>query len=142
MAASSQSGSEDEISGINVVPLVDIMLVLVIILMVTAEFSRYRTIPIRLPNINAASMKSEPQKVNLTLKQDGRIFWNDKPLPSQEVLTARLQAQKQVQPQLAVILRAEGTVRYEDILKLLDRVKEAGVVKVGLAVGTKDGPSK
>ncbi len=138
MAGGAQQ-SEDEISGINVVPLVDIMLVLVIILMVTAEFSKYRTVPIRLPNINAASMKREPQKVNITLKEDGRIFWNDKPLPSLEVLRPRLQAQKQVQPKLAVILRAEGKVKYEDVLKLLDHVKESGVIKVGLAVGTKGG---
>ncbi len=140
MAGGSSSSEDGEISGINVVPLVDIMLVIVIILMVTAEFTKYRTIPIRLPNVNAAAMKQEPQKVNLTVKEDGSLWWNDQPLrDGLQFLGARLEAQKKLQPELAVILRAEGDTKYDDVLKVLDVVKEAGIVKVGLAVDKKSG---
>jgi biopolymer transport protein ExbD len=133
MAGNNQS-NDGEISGINVTPLVDIMLVLVIILMVTAEFTKYRTIPIKLPKVNAAAMKTEPQKVNLTIKEDGSIWWNDKKVETIENLKDRIRAQKQLQPELAAIIRAEGETPYKEVLKLLDMVKEAGVSKVGLAV--------
>lgn len=133
MAGQTQ-GSDDEISGINVTPLVDIMLVLIIILMVTAEFTKYRTIPIQLPKVNAATMKREPQKIALTIKDGGRIYLNDKLLEDRGSLGQRLKQAKAAQPELAVILRAEGKTEYQDVLKLLDEVKESGISKVGLAV--------
>jgi biopolymer transport protein ExbD len=110
------------------------MLVLVIILMVTAEFTKYRTIPIKLPKVNAAAMKSEPQKISLTIKEDGTIWWNDKKMDTVVNLKDRIKAQKQLQPELAVIIRAEGDTQYKEVLSLLDMVKEGGVSKVGLAV--------
>ncbi|MBX7059124.1 MAG: biopolymer transporter ExbD [Leptospirales bacterium] len=133
MAAGPSQSDDGEISGINVVPLIDIMLVIVIILMITAEFTKYRTIPIKLPNINAASVRQEPQKVNITVHPDGRLFWNDRPIDP-ATLPALLRAQKQIQPDLAVIMRAEGATSYQSVLSVLDTVKEAGIVKVGLAV--------
>jgi len=133
MAASSGSNDE-EISGINVTPLVDIMLVLVIILMVTAEFTRYRTVPVALPKVNASAMRREPQKVSLTIKPDGSLWWEDKKLENISALPARLRSEKSQKPDLAVILRAEGKTDYDHVLKILDMVKEAGISKVGLAV--------
>jgi biopolymer transport protein ExbD len=133
MAAGPSEG-EDGISGINVTPLVDIMLVLVIILMVTAEFTKYRTVPIALPKVNAAAMKREPHKVALTIKDKNKIYWNDELIKKVDALPARLKAVKQVHPDVAVILRAEGKTPYEKLLNLLDRVKVAGISKVGLAV--------
>ena len=59
MAGSTKGNGQGPISDINVTPLVDIMLVLVIILMVTAEFTRYKTIPVSLPKVNAAAVKNE-----------------------------------------------------------------------------------
>ncbi len=133
MAGGGSQSEDGEISGINVVPLIDIMLVIVIILMITAEFTKYRTVPIKLPNVNAASVRQEPQKVNLTIHPDGRLYWNDQVMDPQ-TLPARLRAQKQVQPDMAVIMRAEGDTTYQAVLAILDTVKEAGITKVGLAV--------
>lgn len=130
--AGSSSGGDEEISGINVTPLVDIMLVLVIILMVTAEFTKYRTVPVQLPKVNAATMKREPQKVSLTIRADG-LYLNDKKVERSN-LQQRLRQAKAAQPEIAVILRAEGKAEYQDVLSLLDQVKEAGISKVGLAV--------
>lgn len=132
--AGNSSSNEEEISGINVTPLVDIMLVLVIILMVTAEFTRYRTIPVQLPKVNASAMKREPQKIILTIKKDGTIWWNDKQVQDLRTLPQKLKGAKALQNEVAVILRAEGKTEYERVLHLLDEVKTAGISKVGLAV--------
>ncbi|MCX7633260.1 MAG: biopolymer transporter ExbD, partial [Turneriella sp.] len=78
MAAKVGNDSGDEVIGdINVVPLVDIMLVLVIILMVTAEFTKYRTVPIQLPKVNAVAMKREPHKIAITIKPNGKVYIGD-----------------------------------------------------------------
>lgn len=130
--AGSSSGGDEEISGINVTPLVDIMLVLLIILMVTAEFTKYRTVPVQLPKVNAATMKREPQKVSLTIRADG-LYLNDKKVERAN-LQQRLKQAKAAQPEIAVILRAEGKTDYQEVLSLLDQVKESGISKVGLAV--------
>lgn len=132
--AASNTGSEEEISGINVTPLVDIMLVLIIIIMVTAEFTRYRTIPISLPKVKAAAVKREPHKVAITIKTDGNIYWNDKKIKKIQTLPSRLRTAKRLHPDVAVILRAEGKTEYSNLLDILDQVKLAGISKVGLAV--------
>lgn len=135
MAAKVGSDSGDDVIGdINVVPLVDIMLVLVIILMVTAEFTKYRTVPIQLPKVNAVAMKREPHKVAITIKPDGKVFLGDKPIKDMAELGPRLLAAKKAQPDVAVILRMEKDTKYSDMLKVLDDVKLSGISKVGLAV--------
>jgi biopolymer transport protein ExbD len=135
MAAKVGNDSGDEVIGdINVVPLVDIMLVLVIILMVTAEFTKYRTVPIQLPKVNAVAMKREPHKVAITIKPDGKVYLGDKPVKDLSELGPRLTAAKKAQPDVAVILRMEKDTKYSDMLKVLDDVKLSGISKVGLAV--------
>jgi biopolymer transport protein ExbD len=139
MAASS-SDNDSEISGINVTPLVDIMLVLVIILMVTAEFTRYKVVPVQLPKVNAAVSKREPQKLNLTIKKDKSVWWDDQLVTDKAGFQDRMKSLKLSKPDIAVIIRAEGNTSYNDILEVLDQVKTAGISRVGLAtdVGSKN----
>ncbi|HMV37177.1 MAG TPA: biopolymer transporter ExbD [Turneriella sp.] len=135
MAAKVGNDSGDEVIGdINVVPLVDIMLVLVIILMVTAEFTKYRTVPIQLPKVNAVAMKREPHKVAITIKPNGKVYLGDKEIKDLAELGPRLVSAKKAQPDVAVILRMEKDTKYSDMLKVLDDVKLSGISKVGLAV--------
>ena len=135
MAAKVGNDSGDEVIGdINVVPLVDIMLVLVIILMVTAEFTKYRTVPIHLPKLNAVAMKREPHKVAITIKPNGKVYLGDKEIKDLAELGPRLVSAKKAQPDVAVILRMEKDTKYSDMLKVLDDVKLSGISKVGLAV--------
>lgn len=132
--AGNSTENENEISGINVTPLVDIMLVLVIIIMVTAEFTKYRTIPVSLPKVNAAAIKREPHKIALTVKPGGEVYWNDRKITNPDALLPQLRTAKKIHPDIAVILRAEGKTEYQLLLNLLDEVKLAGIAKVGLAV--------
>ena len=135
MAAKVGENSGDEVIGdINGVPLVDIMLVRVIILMVTAEFTKYRTVPIQLPKVNAVAMKREPHKVALTIKPEGKVYMGDKQIKNADELGPRLVAAKKAQPDVAVILRMEKDTKYSDMLRVLDDVKLSGISKVGLAV--------
>lgn len=134
MAATNKGNGTGPISDINVTPLVDIMLVLVIILMVTAEFTKYKTIPVALPKVNAAAVKTEPHRLTITVKKSGELYVQDKPVGGLEDIFDQVKAAKEAYPDLAVILRAEGEHPYRKILAVLDKVKAAGASKVGLAV--------
>ncbi|MBS0618908.1 MAG: biopolymer transporter ExbD [Spirochaetes bacterium] len=134
MAASQKQNGQGPISDINVTPLVDIMLVLVIILMVTAEFTRYKTIPVNLPKVNAAAVKNEPHRVTVTIRKTGDIFVQDKASTSLDNLFEQIKSAKATWPDLAVIVRAEGDHPYKKVLTVLDKIKAAGASKVGLAV--------
>lgn len=135
--ASKIGGNDDgSIGDINVTPLVDIMLVLVIILMVTAEFTRYKTINISLPKLKAVAVEKEPHKVTLTVKPDGKIYWYDKQIQL-STLQERLKVTKKKHPNIAVILRAEKETLYQKVIVVLDEVKLAGISRVGLAAESK-----
>lgn len=134
MAGSTKSNGSGPISDINVTPLVDIMLVLVIILMVTAEFTRYKTIPVALPKVNAAAVKTEPHRLTVTIKKTGELFVQDKPVTGLDDIYDQVKAAKDTYPDLAVIVRAEGDHPYRKVLAVLDKIKAAGASKVGLAV--------
>jgi biopolymer transport protein ExbD len=133
MAGSTKGNGSGPISDINVTPLVDIMLVLVIILMVTAEFTRYKTIPVALPKVNAAAVKTEPHRLTVTIKKTGELFVQDQPATLDDVY-GQVKAAKDTYPDLAVIVRAEGDHPYRKVLTVLDKIKSAGASKVGLAV--------
>lgn len=134
MAGSTKGNGSGPISDINVTPLVDIMLVLVIILMVTAEFTRYKTIPVALPKVNAAAVKNEPHRLTVTLKKTGDLYVQDKAALSLDDVYDQVKAAKEMYPDLAVIVRAEGDHPYRKVLTVLDKIKAAGASKVGLAV--------
>lgn len=134
MAGSTKSSGSAPISDINVTPLVDIMLVLVIILMVTAEFTRYKTIPVALPKVNAAAVKNEPHRLTVTVKKTGDLFVQDKAATNLDDIYDQVKAAKATYPDLAVIVRAEGDHPYRKVLAVLDKIKAAGASKVGLAV--------
>ena len=129
--------NDGDIGDINVTPLVDIMLVLVIILMVTAEFTRYKTVNIALPKMKAVAVKKEPHKVILTVKPDGRLFWGNKEFKEVERLPEKLKEEKTRYADISVILQAEGKTDYEKLLNVLDGIKLAGISRVGLAAEKK-----
>ena len=133
MAGSSQDNDDDGISGINVTPLVDIMLVLVIILFVTAEFSKYKLLPVKLPNLNAGVSEKEPHKVYLTIGQEGVVYWNDEKIEDLDTLSVRLKAEKTAFEKVSVIIRGEKDTPYGDIVPIIDEVKLAGISRIGLA---------
>jgi len=130
------TNNDGPISDINMTPLVDIMLVLVIILMVTGEFSnKARLREIDLPKVYSGVTKQERKKVAITITPDNRIWFQESAI-SIDALEAKLKARKKVTPELIVILRAEGGTSYKDVMKTLNIIKSAGVSNVSLAVNS------
>jgi biopolymer transport protein TolR len=128
-------------SEINVTPLVDVMLVLLIIFMVTAPMLNNSGVEIDLPRAEAPplDMNDEDQLI-LSMNAERQVFLNDQDTPfSVEELPARLRAIAEAHPDRPVFLRADGALPYREVVKLLSVAKQAGMPKVGLVFDPEGG---
>jgi biopolymer transport protein TolR len=118
---------------INVVPLVDVMLVLLIIFMVTAPMIQ-RGIDVKLPVARRASAV-EGERLFVTVpaafRTEGTVFLGDEKLRL-EVLQERVRQKMETAVDKRVYLRGDGTVQLQDLMTIIDRLKDAGVTDVGV----------
>ncbi|MDM7462291.1 MAG: biopolymer transporter ExbD [Tepidimonas taiwanensis] len=114
---------------INVTPMVDVMLVLLIIFIVTAPMLTH-AVSIDLPRASSTPQQQKPDAVRLALSDDGNIYWDDH-LVSDAELRARLHAAASQQPQPEVHLRADRNTRYERLAEVMSEVHNAGISKLG-----------
>lgn len=114
-------------SEINVTPLVDVMLVLLIIFMVTAPLLQ-QGIDVNLPKAKGKDMPPE-ERVSLIVKKDRAIFMNDVPM-SMADMRQRLQAMSKSNPN--VFLKADKDVPYGFVVEVMGEIKEAGIEKLGM----------
>lgn len=130
------SGSEDEpISQINVVPLVDIILVVLIIFMVTAPLVLKPSIDINLPKASTGD-ESPATPLNITVARDGQIMLNGKTSSIEDIAVYATQL-VQAQPETAAILAADKDVTLERLTEIIDIVKKSGVKKVAFSIEKK-----
>ena len=118
---------------INVVPLVDVMLVLLIIFMVTAPMIQ-RGIDVRLPvSRRASAVEGERLFVTVpaTFKVDGMLFLGDERLRV-EALQERVRQKMESATDKQVYLQGDGAVQLQDLMTIIDRLKDAGVVQVAI----------
>lgn len=141
MAFSSGNESGAPMSEINVTPLVDVMLVLLIIFMITAPLMSHK-VEIELPqaNLDQREDKAPPvPPITIAVTEEGHIYWNDQPI-TKELLESQLSVEAQKTPQPAVNLRADRTTKYRLIREVVDIAQAQGMRKVGY-VATRERPN-
>ena len=130
MAFSSNSGGGGPMADINVTPLVDVMLVLLIIFMITAPLMSHK-VKVELPQ---ATLEEKPEidqpPITLAVTADGKVYWNDEEV-SADVLDARLAVLAQKTPQPQVDIRSDNITKYSVIHEVVSDVRRAGIRKVG-----------
>lgn len=120
---------DHELNQINVIPLVDVMLVLLVIVLTTATFISTGQIPVDLAQANATSAApSEP--ITITITSSGEIFLDGAQLP-QEAILSELQ---RFSPETLVLVRADRVIQLERFVDVVDDVRGAGLTKISLAV--------
>ncbi|PTD97752.1 ExbD/TolR family protein [Pseudothauera lacus] len=124
-----QGGGQAPMSEINMVPLIDVMLVLLIVFMITAPLLTHG-VKIDLPTASSAPNQEKPETVALAIDASGQLFWNDQPLADSE-LDARLAVAAQQEPQPELHLRADRDTRYQKIAEVMSAARAAGVQKLG-----------
>ena len=129
MAFSSNSGG-GPMADINVTPLVDVMLVLLIIFMITAPLMAHK-VKVELP---LATLDKKPElkapPVTVTVKADGKIYWNDEPMTDAQ-FEQKLAVSLALSPQPQVDIRADNTTKYGVIQKVVFTIRRSGMRKVG-----------
>ncbi len=127
-----QNDNDDAfVTGINVTPMVDIVLVLLIIFMVTTSLVQNTGLKVNLPKAKAAQ-DTEMASVTLALDARGNLSLDDKPL-AEAGLVAALEDKARANPELRVVLRADKSLDYGRVVRALDEVKQAGISRVALA---------
>ena len=116
-------------SDINMVPLIDVMLVLLIVFMITAPLLTH-SIKIDLPQASSAPNQEKPETVTLALDEAGKLYWNNEAL-DKAALPARLAAAAARTPQPELHLRADRGTRYEVIAEVMSEARNAGIEKMG-----------
>ncbi|WP_130620820.1 ExbD/TolR family protein [Dyella amyloliquefaciens] len=137
MAMSTGDNSGGPMSEINVTPLVDVMLVLLIIFMITAPLMSHR-ITVDLPTANPKVSDNEPvEPMDLAVKPDGTLYLSDVEVTEGELKAQfAVAASKSPQPELQI--RADKTTEYKIVKKVLADAKEAGMVHVGFITTGKE----
>lgn len=134
MALKSNS-SDEPISEINVVPLVDIILVVLIIFMVTAPIIMKPSINVNLPKASSGEA-SQATQLSIVLSEDGKIFLNDKEVELPAVLAAA-QAEVIKNPEIQAIISADKNVSHGKVVSVMDTVKQGGVKKFAISIEKK-----
>ena len=130
--AFSNAGSSNTMVYMNLTPLIDVMLVLLIIFMVTAPMPSFQ-IQIDLPQPSKNKVdnpEDPPPPIRLRISDTGELFWDNSPLPK-SALTPSLMVEASRDPQPTLELETSPEVRYEVLADVLATAKNAGMIKIG-----------
>ena len=134
MAESSRNGeasSDDDraMSEINVTPLVDVMLVLLIIFLITIPVIT-QSVKVELPKAANIPTQTKPENINIAVDKEGNVYWNTM-LVTQEQLLLRLRAVATQDPQPEVHVRGDRETQYEHIGRVIVLCQRSNILKVG-----------
>jgi biopolymer transport protein ExbD len=114
---------------INMTPLIDVMLVLLVIFIITAPLFTH-AIRLDLPKVASQAARETPDTITLSIDATGKIYWNDKPIGFEQMQTQfAAEAKKPAQPEIH--LRAASATRYDVIAKVMGAAQGAGLSKIG-----------
>ena len=130
MAFDQGSSESNAISQINVTPLVDVMLVLLIIFMVTAPILQ-QGVSIDLPKVAAGPLTGEEEQLVVNVAKGGQVYLNDTAM-TPEQLKEKLRAIVAARPDRQLYVRADQAVPYGQVMQVMGAVRDAGLIRVGL----------
>jgi biopolymer transport protein TolR len=127
------------VSQINVTPLVDVMLVLLIIFMVTAPIIQ-QGVQVSLPRVKAAALPGKDEQFIVSITRDRQIYLNDTRITT-DALTEKLTAIAHERPDREVFIRADDQVPYGDVIRMMAAIKAAGIDNVGMVTEMPEAPA-
>jgi biopolymer transport protein ExbD len=129
--AAQASDAEEMISGINITPLVDVVLVLLVVLMVTSSYLASQGIPVDLPK--GATGESTPSVLSVTVTRDGALFLDGSAVNDRE-LRARAHDAYAANHELRAVIAADGAAAHRSVVHVLDLLRQERVTRFALNV--------
>src|SRR5690349_9446691 len=135
MASHASSSSDETITGINVTPLVDVVLVLLVVLMVTATYLASKAIPVDLPA--AATGEANAAPLSVSVDKSGKLFLDGTALEEPE-LARRVRARRARDPELRAVIAADGAVSHRLVVRVIDLLRRENVIRFAINVNPDD----
>lgn len=131
MAFASFSNDDEagDLAEINMIPLIDVMLVLLVIFIITAPLLTH-AVKVDLPKASSTPNLTQPDNVQLAIDAASQVYWNGEAVPA-EVLTERMRVAAAMQPQPELHLRAEGSTPYEKVAQVMSEAARHGLTRIG-----------
>ncbi|HSI52775.1 MAG TPA: biopolymer transporter ExbD [Ramlibacter sp.] len=129
MAFGTQDDTDDVMNEINMTPLVDVMLVLLIIFIITVPVMKH-AVNIDLPRASNVAQDVKPETVRLSVDAEGQYWWNESRVEEKD-LAPRLKVEAARNPQPELHIRGDKAVRYEKVAQAMAAAQQAGVRKIG-----------
>jgi biopolymer transport protein ExbD len=129
MAFGTQDDADEVMNEINMTPLVDVMLVLLIIFIITVPVMKH-SVAVDLPKATNQPEEIKPETVRLSVDAEGQYHWNESRISDAE-LAPRLAAEAAKEPQPDLHIRGDKNVRYERVAQAMAAAQRAGVRKIG-----------
>jgi biopolymer transport protein ExbD len=128
---------------INLIPFIDVLLVILIFLMLSTTYSRFTELQLTLPVADAETMRDRPGEIVVAIGSDGRYLLNRRPIEgrSVELLTAELRAAAGGRADSVVIISADALATHQSVVNVLDAARRAGLARLTFAAQT-DGQAK
>jgi biopolymer transport protein ExbD len=123
-----ENNNQAPMAEINVTPMVDVMLVLLVIFIITAPLFTH-AVKLDLPNAQSTAAPEKPETITLSINAEGKLFWNNAEINEQE-LTNRFVIAAQKTPIPELHLRADKSTRYEVIAKVMAGAQNNGISKI------------
>ncbi|MDD2897757.1 MAG: biopolymer transporter ExbD [Desulfuromonadaceae bacterium] len=124
-----QRRQQGPISDMNMVPMVDVMLVLLVIFIITAPLLTH-AVKVDLPKASSAANITKPEHIQLGIRKDGSLFWNGEMVPATS-LPVRFAAEAKRDPQPELHIRADRQAYYELVAQVMSSATKAGIVRIG-----------
>jgi len=129
MAIGTQNDNDDVMAEINMIPFIDVMLVLLIIFIITVPVIKH-AVNIELPQASVNKVQDKPENVRLSVDAQGQYFWNDQRVDDTD-FASRLASVAAQDPQPELHIRGDKAVRYERVAQAMAAAQRAGVRKIG-----------
>ena len=129
MAFGTQDDTDDVMNEINMTPLVDVMLVLLIIFIITVPVMQH-SVNVELPRASNVPQEAKPQTIRLAVDAQGAYWWNEAPVAEAD-LAKLLRAEAAREPQPELHIRGDRDVRYERVAQAMAAAQQSGLRKIG-----------
>ncbi len=129
-------GGSKDVAEINMVPLIDVMLVLLVIFIITAPLLTH-AVKVDLPRAASVPDQPRPETVQLSIRADGAVYWNAEKVDANAWREKMQQASEQM-PQPEIHLRADGELAYKHVAQVMADAARAGLSKLGFVTDPRD----